>query len=88
MCNGGGNIFRFLNGTSSLPELEKYFEVARPDRTQAIAAAFEFEYFEACDETSLRKELPCFYDCPRQAILAVRTPAQTNAEILRRYFRM
>ncbi len=88
MCNGGGNIFRFLNGTSSLPELEKYFEVARPDRTQAIAAAFEFEYFEACDEASLRKELPCFYDCPRQAILAVRTPAQTNAEILRRYFRM
>lgn len=88
MCNGGGNIFRFLNGTSSLPELERYFEVARPDRTRAIAAAFEFEYFEAGDEAALRQALPAFYACQRQALLAVRTPAQTNADVLRRYFGM
>ena len=88
MCNGGGNIFRFLNGTSGLPELERYFEVARTDRTRALAAAFEFEYFEACDEISLQQMLPEFYNCNRQAIMAVRTPAQTNAEILRQYFRM
>lgn len=89
MCNGGGNIFRFLNGTSELPELEQYFEVAQPScRLQAIAAAFEFDYFEAGDADQLTATLSQFYACPRQAILAVHTPAQENATVLRRYFRM
>ena len=88
MCNGGGNIFRFLNGTSQLPELERYFEVSRPFKVRAIADAFDLSYFEAHDASSLASALTHFYDCPRQAILAVYTPAQENAAILRRYFRM
>lgn len=88
MCNGGGNIFRFLGGTSSLPELEQYFEVARADRLRPIAEAFGYAYFEACDASTLRDTLPQFYACRKQAIMAVRTPAQVNADLLRHYFRM
>lgn len=88
MCNGGGNIFRFLNGTSALPELEEYFEVNRTMPTKAIACTFGFSYFEAHDEKTLLSALEKFYECPHQAILAVHTPAQENATVLRHYFRM
>ena len=88
MCNGGGNIFRFLNGTSELPELEEYFEVSRTTRIQALASAFGFDYFEATDAETLSATIGRFYESTQQAILAIHTPARENAAILRRYFRM
>lgn len=88
MCNGGGNIFRFLNGTSALPELEQYFEASRPVRFHAIAEAFGLSYYEAHSAATLAATLPQFYSCQRQALLAIYTPAQENATILRRYFGM
>ena len=88
MCNGGGNIFRFLGGTSALPELEQYFEVARPVRFHSLADAFGLSYFEAHDEASLTATLPQFYATPTPALLAIHTPAQENATTLRRYFGM
>ncbi len=88
MDNQGGNIFRFINGPSDLPELEKYFEVQRSIPVKDYARAFGFDYFEADDETSLKSVLPVFFASRSQSILAIHTPPETNAKVLRSYFRM
>ncbi|MEG1765095.1 MAG: 2-succinyl-5-enolpyruvyl-6-hydroxy-3-cyclohexene-1-carboxylic-acid synthase [Muribaculaceae bacterium] len=87
ICNGGGGIFRFLKGPSTLPELEDYFEVSRDIPVKKYADAFGFDYYEANDETTLNAELKSFLsNRNRASILAVFTPAAINAEILRGYF--
>lgn len=86
MCNGGGGIFRFIKGPSELPELEEYFEVKRELPVGKYADAFGFDYFEAGDEAELKDVLVNFYNNDRASILAVYTPAERNAEILRKYF--
>ena len=87
MCNGGGGIFRFIKGPSDLPELEEYFEVKRDMPIDKYALAFDFEYFEASNQDQLEITLPQFFDSKRPSILAVKTPQELNAEILRGYFK-
>lgn len=86
MCNGGGGIFRFINGPSELPELERYFEVSRDLPVRQYAAAFGFDYYEASDERQLADVLGSFFANDKASILAIRTPAEQNAVILRSYF--
>lgn len=87
MCNGGGGIFRFLKGTSKLPELENYFEVHHQINIKAIATSFDYKYFGAGNLEELIDILPTFYNSDDTAILAVHTPRELNAEILRGYFK-
>lgn len=87
MKNGGGNIFRFLNGTSSLPELEHYFETVQDVNVKALAETGGFEYFRAGDETSLRNVLPQFFRSTVKSILEIETPRTENDKILRNYFK-
>ena len=87
LCNDGGGIFRFINGPSTLPELEEYFEVNRAVPVEKYANAFGYDYYEADSEETLRTQMVefCKNDCP--AILAVKTPNVTDAEILRNYYK-
>ena len=86
MCNGGGGIFRFIKGPSDLPELESCFEVSRDLPIDKYAAAFGFDYFCADSEQMLESVLPIFWSNNEASILAVYTPKEKNALILRRYF--
>ena len=86
ICNDGGGIFRFIKGPSDLPELEQYFEVKRRVDVAKYAAAFGFEYFEADSEELLGKNLQKLLACDRAAILAVTTPGEINAEVLRNFY--
>lgn len=86
LCNGGGGIFRFINGPSELPEFERYFEVHRDIPIDKYAEAFGFKYFEAKDEQSLITALNTFYNTNAASILAVYTDGKKSAEALRRYF--
>lgn len=87
LCNGGGGIFRFINGPSELPEFEKYFEVHRNIPINLYAKAFGFQYFEADDEKSLITELNNFYKCDSASILAVYTDGKISADVLKGYFK-
>ncbi len=90
MRNGGGGIFRFINSTCSLPEVEKNFAATESVRLplEEIAKGFGFAYFQAGSEKDLREVFPKFINEPQQpAILAVDTPADTDAEVLRNYFK-
>ncbi len=49
--NHGGGIFRMIQGPSSLPELEPYFETEQPLNARAICSEFNIEYM-ACNKRS------------------------------------
>ncbi len=87
LCNGGGGIFRFINGPSELPEFEKYFEVHRNIPINLYAKAFGFQYFEANDKKSLITELNNFHKCDSASILAVYTDGKISADVLKGYFK-
>ena len=87
ICNGGGGIFRFISSTSSLPELEECFAVGTRLPLRQIAEGYGFAYHEAHDLAGLQREFKDFVavdDAP--ALLAVFTPAEESAEVLKRYF--
>jgi 2-succinyl-5-enolpyruvyl-6-hydroxy-3-cyclohexene-1-carboxylate synthase len=88
MDNGGGGIFRFIKGPSDLPELEECFEVQRRQPIEGYAQLHGFKYFHADSVEDLQHVLPLFFaenDSP--AILAISTPSEVNATVLRNYMR-
>lgn len=87
MCNGGGGIFRFLDSTQQLPELERFLEVRHDIPVENYAKTFDFAYFEAVDIKSLEHIFPMFLEeRNKAAILAIKTDGKYNAQVLRRYF--
>jgi len=87
MCNGGGAIFRFISSTSSLPELEEYFAVGTTLPLKQISEGYGFSYFEAHSAEGLDVALKGFIEeTSTPAILAIFTPPETSAEVLKRYF--
>lgn len=88
MDNGGGGIFRFIKGPSDLPELEECFEVSRRLPIEGMAQLYGYNYYSADNEESLRRVLPAFFaEQSQPAILAITTPSDINAQVLRNYMR-
>ena len=85
--NAGGEIFRFIKGASTLPELEEYLAVNRRQPIQKYADTFGFKYYEAESMESLKTALPAFYSTSDCAILAVKTDPQTTAQTFRNYYK-
>ncbi len=86
--NGGGGIFRFIKGPSDLPELEELFEVRYRQPIEGYASLHGWRYFHAASEAELCDVLPEFFDEDKQpAILAIETPNELNAAVLRKYMR-
>ena len=87
MQNGGGGIFRFLAGPSSLEEIEEYFETPHNVDIERLAEVHRFKVYRATDATSLETALSEFYQPGHSpAILVVHTPEKINGEILKGYF--
>lgn len=84
--NGGGSIFRFINGPTELPEFEKYFEVKQDIPVNKYAAAFGFDYFEANNEIMLKEQLVLLFDNQAPSILAVNTDNIVSASVLKGYY--
>ncbi|MDE5688160.1 MAG: 2-succinyl-5-enolpyruvyl-6-hydroxy-3-cyclohexene-1-carboxylic-acid synthase [Paramuribaculum sp.] len=87
--NGGGGIFRFIKSTSQLPELEKNFAASSTVSLplEKIAGAFGFRFFSASGESELRKVMKEFINPSiGPAILAIDTPAEISAQVLKDYF--
>lgn len=87
MANGGGGIFRFIKGSSDLEELEEYLEVKRDVPIERYAAAFGYDYFSAENQQELAVVMNDFIDNNAPSILAIYTPSELNAQLLRGYFR-
>lgn len=86
LCNGGGGIFRFIDATRSMPILDRFLVADRPFPLRQLADAYGFAYLEASSEAELVAVLPGFFSpSDRPVILAINTPGDVSANILRDY---
>lgn len=86
--NGGGNIFRYIEGPDRDPALLKWFDSPHGRDPLALARSFGLPAYEAFDRTSLRNALEQLYE-PHDgpAVLVVRTDAEVSPKVLRDYFK-
>ncbi|MBK9175553.1 MAG: 2-succinyl-5-enolpyruvyl-6-hydroxy-3-cyclohexene-1-carboxylic-acid synthase [Flavobacteriales bacterium] len=85
--NGGGNIFRYIEGPDRNPELLKWFEAPHGRDALALAKSYGLPWREANDANSLNEALEWLYDeHSKPAVLVVRTEAKVSPKVLRAYF--
>ena len=86
--NSGGEIFRFIPSTSSLPARERYFSVAPILPLRQLAGAYGFEYYYVSNERTLRNALPQFL-LPglSPSLMEIEVPADMSARTLSDYFK-
>lgn len=87
--NGGGNIFRIIDGPTGHEELEPYIETRHSIETSGIAANFNIPYYRATNEEELSAQIPKFFSSQpdsRPAILEVITNNEVSAKTLKDYF--
>lgn len=85
--NGGGNIFRYIEGPDKDPELLKWFDAPHGRDPMALVKSFGLACYEAVDHATLRAGLDKLYqphDAP--AVLVVRTDPVISPKVLREYF--
>lgn len=85
--NGGGGIFRFIDGPSEQPEVAKMFQLAQNYSVEHICRAFGLHYQKAEDLHSLHAALPSFFSkqsAPK--VLEVFTNGAESGQILKNYF--
>lgn len=86
--NGGGNIFRILDGPSDYEQLGPFIETVHQFNVQGWAN-FGLGYFQATDKQKLEEMLVRFYDYSsgKAAILEIITPNILSANTLKEYFK-
>lgn len=87
MDNGGGNIFRYIDGPDRDPDLLRYFEAPHGRDPLALAMSYGLACSEATDMNSLKDGLKQLYaggEGPK--ILVVRTDPRVSPKVLRDHF--
>lgn len=85
--NGGGGIFRIIEGPSSTGDaLEKFFETTHTRSAQGLAEMYHLPYFKAESESSLQNGLSWLMHQEQCSVLEVFTPREENAAVLKAYF--
>lgn len=85
--NGGGGIFRIIEGPRTTEALEEFFETKHERKADKLAAMYDLPYFCAADEVSLQDGLTWLFANEHCSILEVMTPRTENDAILRDYFK-
>lgn len=86
--NGGGSIFRIIEGPEQSGLLENYFEAAHQTSARGIAQSYGLDYLTANDLDGLKQALTEFFiPTDRAVLLEVQSPAEQSAETLKMYFR-
>ncbi len=84
--NGGGGIFRIIEGPPSTQALEKFFETSHQRNGSYLAQEFKLAYFSASNEEDLKIGLDKLFASLGCSILEVFTPRMANDEVLRDFF--
>ena len=85
--NGGGGIFRFIDGPDTIEELDPYIETPHELNSENIAKTFHIPYSCCNREGSLVTMLDEFYrPTSTPVILEIKTPRFVNGKILKSYF--
>lgn len=85
--NGGGNIFRYIDGPDRDPELLKWFEAPYVRSIEKLVTSYDLPYYHANDQASLEAGLDKLYaEHDRPAVLHITTDALISPKVLRDYF--
>ena len=85
--NGGGGIFRILEGSDRIDEREKFIESAMNSTAEQMAAHHGWEYLAVKDEPELDATLKTFFsNQTKRTILEIFTDAEKNPEVLKQYW--
>ena len=84
--NGGGGIFRLIEGPLGNKGFEEFFETRHPVNIELLTRAFDLSYYYCDNAENLNSILDKFYD-PKQkaAVLEIKTPQKENADIYKKY---
>jgi len=85
--NGGGGIFRIIDGPEDEKEMQALFETRHTREISGLVKAFGLNYFSAKNREQLEKTIIEFYkpsDTP--AVLEIKTNPELNSETLKKYF--
>ncbi|MFN3529512.1 MAG: 2-succinyl-5-enolpyruvyl-6-hydroxy-3-cyclohexene-1-carboxylic-acid synthase [Bacteroidia bacterium] len=83
--NGGGDIFRLLDGPSTQPEREEFFATPRPVNIRALCEAWQIRYFRATDALSLQRALDELKQAEDMALLEAITEPSVNQNVYQTY---
>ncbi len=82
--NSGGNIFTIIDGSSGIPECEKYFETSFQHEFSNLAKHFDLSYFSARSEQELNAVWDSFKKIQkRPAVLEIFTDPKQSAKIFK-----
>lgn len=84
--NGGGGIFRIIDGPSKSGLADTYFEAAHEQNMEHLARHHGVQYLQADDPHSLEESLKRLNETTGCAILEVLTPREVNDAVLKAYF--
>ncbi len=84
--NGGGGIFRIIEGPNDSGWLEEHFEWRNTRSAELHCAMFSVAYFRASSSTELNTVLTDWLNTQGTAVLEIFTPAGRNPEVLDAYF--
>jgi len=80
--NGGGDIFRLIDGPKNHPEREKLFATPRAVDVEALATAWGLKLHRATDGLSLSSALKNWWLENQATVLVVYTQAEANQAAL------
>ncbi len=84
--NGGGGIFRLIEGPHDLPEREDYFATQSTRHCQMMAEEFGFKYYKADDFVSLQTEFETFCnDTTQPGILEIFANPENTIEFYKKF---
>ncbi len=85
--NGGGNIFRYIDGPDKDPEMLPWFEAPHTRSVEQLVKSYGLPYIHANDHASLETGLDKLYtNHDKPAVLHITTDALTSPKVLRDYF--
>ena len=85
--NGGGGIFKIIDGPQKVKEKDQYFVTKQKADASRIAEAYGLEYHSANDITTLNGILKSrFYEPSDQAKLLEIFTAEDSDKVLKSYF--
>lgn len=85
--NGGGGIFRIIDGSKDTEHLQQFFETSHSSKSiKGIADFYNLNYFSASNNDELNRILPLFFEENCVCVLEIFTPQEDNPKALDAFF--
>jgi 2-succinyl-5-enolpyruvyl-6-hydroxy-3-cyclohexene-1-carboxylate synthase len=85
--NGGGGIFRIIDGSKDTEHLQQFFETSHSSKSiKGIADMYHLNYFSASNNDELTRTLPLFFEEKSVCVLEIFTNKEDNPKALDAFF--